>query len=294
MKPGTIPANSFGDTTDQVIMGGRPEENRLRPAGPVDPDLTFLSIQYANGLPLAVLANYGIHYGINEPGSVSADYFGQFCRKLKSKLISNSKSDAPFMAIMSNGASGDIANLGGDIHDLDVFTDDLVNEVSQAYQTVSYKSHIKIGIKEVGLSLAVDKPDSNRIKWAENVLTNSTQVSDHKWTRIFAQEALFLNDFPDSFNVKLQVFAIDDIGIAGIPGEVFAETGILIKKNSPFKGTFVISHANDWHGYLPPPKQHLYGGMEVWRRRASYLEVNATTKIRNQITGMFSDLYLNQ
>src|SRR5690606_12641944 len=60
MKSGTIPPNPFGDTTDQVVMGGHPIENRVKSAGQVDPDLTVLSIQYANGSPLAVLANYGI------------------------------------------------------------------------------------------------------------------------------------------------------------------------------------------------------------------------------------------
>ena len=57
---------------------------------------------------------------------------------------------------------------------------------------------------------------------------------------------------------------IGDLGIAGIPFETFAETGLRIKAESPLTLTFTISQANGGFGYLPTPAQHALGGYETW------------------------------
>lgn len=46
------------------------------PSGPVDPQLSVISIQTKDGKPLTDLANYSQHYFGQSP--VSADYFGLF------------------------------------------------------------------------------------------------------------------------------------------------------------------------------------------------------------------------
>src|SRR5262245_55160771 len=82
MKPGTIAADPFGGTTDQVKMNpGYMANGLLEPAGPVDPEVSILSVQTRDGKPLALLANYSLHYvGGVEP--LSADYFGVFAERI--------------------------------------------------------------------------------------------------------------------------------------------------------------------------------------------------------------------
>jgi neutral ceramidase len=82
MKPGTVGPNPFGKKGDGAVMGGQPTKHRLKPAGPVDPSFTVLSLRHANGRPLALFANYGIHYGMTVKGVASADSFGNFPRAL--------------------------------------------------------------------------------------------------------------------------------------------------------------------------------------------------------------------
>ena len=62
----------------------------------------------------------------------------------------------------------------------------------------------------------------------------------------------------------MQALRIGDAGIAGIPFETFAETGLRIKAESPLPVTFTISQANGGFGYLPTPAQHVLGGYETW------------------------------
>ena len=82
--------------------------------------------------------------------------------------------------------------------------------------------------------------------------------------------------------VLARCLVLDDgqtwLGIGAIPCEVFAETGLAIKQQSPFKPTFTIELANGCNGCLPTPPQHKLGGYETWRVRTSYLETEAAPK----------------
>jgi hypothetical protein len=64
--------------------------------------------------------------------------------------------------------------------------------------------------------------------------------------------------------VKVQAIRIGDLVVCGIPFETFVETGLDLKKRSPFPQTRVIGLANGRHGYLPTPEQHRLGGYETW------------------------------
>jgi hypothetical protein len=79
--------------------------------------------------------------------------------------------------------------------------------------------------------------------------------------------------------LKLQAVRIGDLGIAAIPNEVFAITGLKIKAQSPLPATFNIELANGAEGYIPPPEQHRLGGYTTWPARTAALEVEAEPKI---------------
>ena len=256
MKKGTATANPFGAKGDTVQMNPpRQSPNLVRPAGPADPGLTALSVQGIDGRPLALLANYSVHYvGGYRGGHVSADYFGVFADRM-AQLLEAPASDPPFVAIMSNGTSGDL------------------NNIIQLSATVSLAAAV------VDLELGVRRPDAERIAWAKQKIQEGAKSR----TRIYAEETLELAKFPASVPVRLQVLRIGKLAIAAIPCEVFAETGLAIKEQSPLDATFTIELANGYNGYLPTRQQHAWGGYETWPARSSYLEVGAEAKIREGI-----------
>ena len=55
---------------------------------------------------------------------------------------------------------------------------------------------------------------------------------------------------------------IGDVGIVGLPGEIFCEFGMDIKRHSPAKHTMVIGLANDAIGYIPTEEAFEHGGYE--------------------------------
>ncbi len=55
----------------------------------------------------------------------------------------------------------------------------------------------------------------------------------------------------------------DDTALVSLPGEIFVELGLAIKKGSPFKNTFVIELANDSPAYVPTRQAMEQGGYEA-------------------------------
>jgi len=84
--------------------------------------------------------------------------------------------------------------------------------------------------------------------------------------------------------------ALNAMSIAATPCETFAETGLAIKRRSPFQDTFTIELANGADGYLPTIEQHGYGGYETWLARSSCLEITAERKIRSALLDMLKQL----
>ena len=283
VKPADVPVNPFGQRTDQVVMGAA-ANIAVRPAGPVDPEVFLLSLQHLDGRPLAVLANYGLHYvGGIPPGHVSADYYGAFADRLQA-LLGADRQDPPFVALMSNGTSGDVkcspTAAAPPYARMCEVGNGVAEEVARVSRQLVYHDSVPITVRSVELALAVRRPDAARLAWAQALVAKTKDGPRNSRPEIYAREAVLLAEYPATMPLRLQAFRIGDLGIASVPCEVFAETGLAIKEGSPLPATFTISLANGYGGYLPTPEQHGLGGYESWDARSSFLETGAEPKIR--------------
>jgi len=284
-EQGLIPPDPFGNTTDKVQMNpGNQAKGLIESAGPVDPELCLVSILTRAGKPLALLANYSLHYvGGNPP--LSADYFGAFAERVEQLIAPDAKD---FVGIMSNGTSGDVNNINfgtpavkyGPGERIKVVAESVAKKTAEAYQKIEYRDNVRLAAAVKDLELGVRKPTEKDLERARKILDENKDKKVLVGTAaIYARESELLAKYPDTVPVKLQALRIGDIGIAAIPCEVFTEIGLEIKRSSPLKDTFTIELANGYNGYLPTPAQHALGGYETWRARSSYLEVEAATKI---------------
>lgn len=299
MKPGTVPENPFGATTDQVKMNPpRASEDLIEPAGPIDPEIAFVSIQHQDGRPLALLANYSLHYvGGTGGGEVSADYFGIFADRIQ-ELLGADRQAPPFVGIMSNGTSGDINNINfreagvrqEPYEQMTKVAHKAATAVHEVLSEVVYQDWVSLASAQKELQLGVRKADGTELAAARKVVDVAAGREMKLLPEIYARETVLLNDYPEKVPVLIQVFRLGDLAIAQIPCEVFAEIGLDIKAHSPFGQTFTIELANGYNGYLPTPDQHALGGYETWRARSSYLEVDASTKILATVHGLLNTL----
>lgn len=295
MTPGTVLKNPFG-TEDQVKMNpGIKNPALLKPAGPTDPEVVFLTLQRTNGQHLALLANYSLHY-VGGAGGISADYFGAFADRIQ-ELLRADRQDPPFVGIMANGTSGDINNIPWRDGDTNKYApgekirkvaDRVATEVAKALPSVKLHDWVPLAAAQREITLGVRKPDAAALARAKDILAKApNQFPRLKGTdEIYARETVQMAGYPDRVEVILQALRLGDLAITAVPCEVFVEIGLELKAKNPFPASFTISLANGYNGYLPTPPQHALGGYETWRAKSSYVETNASP----QITAVLLDL----
>ena len=293
LKPEARTPNPFGETGDQVLMNPGPGRTGLiGPSSQPDPELFLLSVQHADGRPLAVVANYGLHYvGGTGAGAISADYFGAFAQMLSHRIAAPLQ-DPSFVAMMANGTSGDIN--GVDVSRppgppvapyarIREVAGQLAESAEQVYRGIKHEPWVALAMAESELPLKVRRPTPERLAWAKQIWSAVKERTQLNRREVYARETMSVAEFPDQVALKLQAIRVGGLGIAAAPCEVFASTGLEIKARSPLRPTFTISLANGYNGYLPTPRDHALGGYETWLARSSYLEVDASEKIRDEL-----------
>ncbi len=295
MKPGTPMPNPLGGQ-DKVVMnpGGNP--NIVDHSGENDPEVSFISVRSTAGQPIALLANYSLHYVGGVPmGHISADYFAVFADRMQ-ELLKADRQDPPFVGIMSNGTSGNINNnnylaprIKKDPYvQMRLVADDVAREVYRIHSSIEYHDWVPLGAAEEELNLKVRRASKKLLKRAHWVLNRPDTVTPvHRLEEIYARRIIQHEEtWPDKVDIVLQTFRLGDLGIAAIPFETFAETGLEVKAKSPFKQSFTIELANGSYGYLPRPEDHELGGYETWLT-TNRVELEASRKIVTKLMDLF-------
>ncbi|MBA4150336.1 MAG: neutral/alkaline non-lysosomal ceramidase N-terminal domain-containing protein [Verrucomicrobia bacterium] len=305
MKPGVKNINPFGGEDAVRMNPGNANANPdlLDPAGPTDPEVSVLSVQSLDGRPIGLLANYSLHYcGNVGAGTISADYFGAFCERMTDLLKADRQSPhPPFVAIMSNGASGDCNNINfrephkkePPFEQINRVAEAVAKAAYDAVRKIEYRSWIPVNSAQKEITLGVRLPSKEEVEFARIDLENAVKTPNGQLRNrddIYRRETVLMENFNSQTNLLIQAHRIGDLGIVAIPCEVFVEIGLEIKKQSSLKPTFIISLANGYNGYLPTPEHHKLGGYETWRARSSYLEVNASAKITATVTELLQQV----
>ncbi len=289
MKDGTAPVNPFGKIDKVKMNPPRASENLVEPAGPTDPTLSFVAFREPGGRLISLLAAYSLHYvGGVKGAAISADYFAVFCEALK-RLQPDppTPAEAPFVALLANGTSGDINNnnyaVPGEKHapyeKMTLVGEDLAQKVNAALAKVEWKAEASLDARYVEIDLK-RKPLSDELRaWAKKTLDETGRLPGKvNLSNIYAQRVETMAALDPDVKVPLQHLRIGDIGIGTFPTETFAETGLEFKERSPVKHPFMIELAHGYMGYLPTPRHFALGGYETWPG-TNHLEPEASVKM---------------
>jgi neutral ceramidase len=299
LKPGKKARNPFGGE-DLAVMNPGKNPDILEPAGPTDPQVSFLAVRTPQGRPIALLANYSLHYVGGVPmGHISADYFACFAARIGELLGADARTFPPFVGVMSNGTSGDVNNIDvkaastpayAPYQKMSLVANEVAEAVAGAYRNIAFRDHVPLAAADRELILATRKPTPEQVEYARKILAKSADAPRyHGLERAYAERTLEMTDAPAEISARLQALRIGDLGVAAIPFEVFTEAGLEIKKRSPFKSTFTIELAGGSYGYLPTPRHFAIGGYETWLG-TNNVEPEAAPKIVNALMELFADL----
>jgi neutral ceramidase len=274
--PGEVFNRRFWMKDGSVQMNPTPGPEIVRPAGPTDPEIGVLVVLDTERRPIAVVANYALHY-VGGPGVldtiVHADYFGAFDRALQ-RLAG-----ADFVGMMMNGCCGDINHIDVSrrisyphpFSEIDRVAEVVAGHVYAAWRGIrDYQPEVTLGAanavqrvqrREVTPErLALAKERLARVR-REGLRGPATSQPDF----LFDVTATEIYDTPPVWELPVQAMRIGDLGLAALHSEVFVEIGLDIKRRSPFPRTLVAELANgQLGGYIPTDKAYDEGSYEVW------------------------------
>jgi hypothetical protein len=152
-----------------------------------------------------------------------------------------------------------------------------------------YHDWAPLVMREAELTLAYRVPSEQRLSWARKIADGLNGRLPQTLPEVYALEQIYLHE-KQRTELKIQALRIGDLGIAAIPNEVFAITGLKIKAQSPLQPTFNIELANGAEGYIPPPEQHKLGGYTTWPARTAGLEPQAEPRIVEKVLALLEQV----
>lgn len=249
---------------------GKLNPNVVLPAGPSDPTVGVLLFeQPAADSPAQTIAtgvNFAMHADTTGGSKLSADWPGALSRVLAGYH------GPDHLALVTIGACGNLNHLdtawawpqGTPIEPHRIATI-LGAAVFQAYKDLRTVAPgpLRAGAELVELELPEVTPA--QVEEARQILAETKddrgpnfmkQVRAYRVLDIAAREGR-------PHRVEVQVVTLGrDVAWVGLPGEVFVELGLALKKRSPFPHTHIVELANENVGYIPDRRSYAEGNYE--------------------------------
>lgn len=258
---------------------------------PVDPSISVIRIDTADGKPLSILGNFGNHAVVMGYDNmyISGDWPGYSSRRLESEF------GGDFVAIFGQGGAGDVnpfteaarqhllaghpteaigstSTMYGKYDDDDVYSWNIGdrsggtfieaetiaiaynNEVMRVWRSIETTDNIDLWTARVNVNAL---PDDNEIPIPD---TPQIQQSRERFKRI-------LNDtISNGLEIEVMIVGIGDALLVGHPGETFSENSVALRKLCQQMGIVhpvLVTYANGWFSYLTPENAYAEGGYEV-------------------------------
>ncbi len=286
---------------------GRGNPDIIEPTSPVDPTVGVLYAQNEAGEPLAVIAQFGMHYvGTDGRGAISADYFGQFAATVREFY------GPACTPLLINGALGQVNN----VNPFDTHNDRghargrrvaraLAGEVLKVVGRMRLTDRCDLGAVTAELTLPRKAVTPEDVRVAHAIVAGQDPVPNQgpfshivgqpipeRMRPVYARHLIRLNDMPKNLHSEVQAIRVGESVWVGLPGQTFTEIGFAISADSPSPFTFVLNLANDNLGYIPTDKAQLKeGGYETWGAPSNPVGTGAEAATIDVARGVVAQLF---
>ena len=282
MKDGTIRFNP-----------GVLNPNIVRPVGPIDTNVEIILARNADtGKPLASLTNFALHLDtVGKYSEYSADYPFYLQQSLqKEKDFGDS-----FVSVFGTGCCGDVNHVDvtrpnrkwKQTRGQTMLTpfEPKTTEAEPSPVTTEYigqalastfckalpdlrRTRPMLGVRHAIVDVPLSTYSHLDLEWAKSLDKPESFLMGVRARRTLSVASL-REQYGESMPCEVHVFRLtNDTAIVTLPGEVFVELGLAIKKASPFDNTLVIELANTEQAvYVPTRKAFIEGDYEVVNSR---------------------------
>lgn len=259
----------------------------VRLAAPIDPEIGLVRIDSVDGKPLGVLSNFALH--LDTVGGL--EWAGDYPYYIEQTLRQALKSDV--ISLFGTGTCGDINHVdptGQPRLKTDFIGNSLGETAAQSLAKLTAIEQPTLQVRRAVVPLPLQDVSPAEVQHAVQIVAaiqkgEKIAFLDH----VTAYKHLVLDQFRhrepnpqaapflswglshacknigETLPVEVQVITVGtDLAIVTLPGEVFVELGLAIKRASPFRTTFVVELANAVETiYIPTRSAAVGGGYEV-------------------------------
>ncbi len=241
----------------------------VRPAGPIDPKLGIIAIHDPGAaLPKAIMASFALHLDTTGGTQYSADYPFYIQQSLRAAL-------SPDMTLLwGTGTCGDINHI--DVSSKERKTAQQIGEalaetIKTSLPRTKRIDRPNLAMRSKTVRVPLQRYSADQLAWATSAMADvgTSKLPFLKQVEAYKILSLKLRG-GDTIALEVQVLRLsDNVAIVGLPGEIFVELGLAIKRASPFATTLVVELCNDCPDYIPTKKGFEEGSYEIVNSRVA-------------------------
>jgi sugar phosphate isomerase/epimerase len=259
----------------------------IRPAGPIDPGVGMVFFDDAeSGSASAAIVNFTLHLDTVGGTKYAADYPFYLEQSLREKYGDE------FILLFGTGTCGDINHIDVTKRErlkTDFIGNTLAQTVKAKAESLETVAEPTLAVRSEVVEVPLQKYGPQKVAWArENIKKVGTrELSFLEQVEAYKILALEMRN-SETIGLEVQVFRLsDDVAVVGLPGEVFVDLGLAIKRASPFATTLVIELCQDAPGYIPTKKAFAEGSYETVNSRIApgggEMMVNAAVRLLKEL-----------
>ena len=246
---------------------GKLNPDIVRPAGPIDPEVGFVLARKAvDRTALFSLSVFALHLDTVGGTEYAADYPYYLEETLRGAF------GEELVSAFGIGACGDINHVDVS-HDRSQKGHEEARRIGTtlgetivgALESLRAVESPSLCVRSATVDVALQEYTPEDLAHARDVMAKAETTSVPFLERVAACQVLKLHlRGVRRLPMEVQVFRLSrDVAIVGLPGEIFVELGLAIKRASPFSMTLVVELANDAPAYIPTQKAFTEGSYET-------------------------------
>ncbi len=221
------------------------------PLGEIDYGVELLRFDDENGKTVAQVVHFACHPDVVGGNQYCADYPGELRKILKERFGEDS------VLIYLNGCSGNINHIDpnrrveGYSYPADHYKAMgamLAETVLKLHENAASEEEPTLSAHSTCFCAKRRQPTREQFVWADEILR---QKAPDRKDFVYATELKAMQKHPKQLErVEVQVLRIGQTTVVGLPGEIYADTGLAIKAACPTEQCMVSSLANGTVGYV--------------------------------------------
>ena len=256
---------------------GKKNPKIVRPAGPTDPSVPVVLFETLDKQPkpLATYVNFAMHLDTVGGMYYSADYPFTLARSLSAVTGDDA------VTLFTTGTCGDInhINVGSDKPqkghaEAARIGTRLAAEVLRTFDNLAPAADGPLRVSSAMVELPLPPVSADEVAAAKLVVADvdaGKKPAPKFLDQVQAFKAIDVaTRLGKPLAVEVQVISLgDDLAWVSLPGEIFVDLGLQIKRGSPFKQTMIAELANGSIGYVPTRVAYAEGNYEVVSARCA-------------------------